>query len=59
METKLLALKKGMGKNGKEYYQISVLVGTVQASAFIWQDQYQRILDSLNDTEKKAIVVNR
>lgn len=58
-DIKLLKLKKGISKNGKDYYQATILVGNEIINTFILKYQYEAILSSLSDEEKKIIVVNR
>lgn len=57
METKLLKLVQGVGKNAKTYFQIHLLVGNETIKAFIWEDQFNSIVASLTEQEKKSILV--
>lgn len=55
---KLLKLHSGTSKKtGKKYYMMTVLVGAETITTFIYQNQFNNIISSLSDDEKKQIII--
>lgn len=53
----LLKIRKAVSeKSGKEYNQVHVIIGTEIIRAFIWDNQYDNILNQLDENQKRFIV---